>query len=147
MKSSNDFSMLLTSFLSKYLPGQRNVSTNTVMSYRDNFKLFICYCTDERGFLLKGIQMQCIDRKMVLDYLGWLELKRGCSISTRNQRLAAFKSFFHYVATETPDYLFQCQLWKRCHDSGCALPSHRVPAFLLVGTLPTGRTGEPADHP
>jgi site-specific recombinase XerD len=109
MKSSNDFSMLLTSFLSKYLPGQRNVSTNTVMSYRDNFKLFICYCTDERGFPLKGIQMQCIDRKMVLDYLGWLELKRGCSISTRNQRLAAFKSFFHYVATETPDYLFQCQ--------------------------------------
>ena len=101
--------MLLTSFLSKYLPGQRNVSVNTVMSYRDNFKLFIRYCTDERGIALKGIQMQCIDRKMILEYLSWLEQKRGCSISSRNQRLAAFKSFFHYVSAETPDYLFQCQ--------------------------------------
>ena len=109
MKNSNDFSMLLTSFLSKHLPGQRNVSTNTVMSYRDNFKLFIHYCTDEQGLSLKSIQMQCIDRKMILEYLGWLEQKRGCSISTRNQRLAAFKSFFHYVSAETPDYLFQCQ--------------------------------------
>ena len=53
--------------------------------------------------------MQRIDRKMVLGYLGWLEQKRGCSVSTRNQRLAAFKSFFHYVSAETPDYLFQCQ--------------------------------------
>lgn len=109
MKNNNDFSMLLTSFLSKYLPGQRNVSANTVMSYRDNFKLFIRYCMEERGIALKSIQMECIDRKMILDYLNWLEQKRGCSVSTRNQRLAAFKSFFHYVSAETPEYLFQCQ--------------------------------------
>ena len=109
MKNSNDFSMLLTSFLSKHLPGQRNVSPNTIMSYRDNFKLFIRYCTEEKGIMLKNIQMQLIDRKMILEYLGWLEKQRGCSISTRNQRLAAFKSFFHYVSAETPDYLFQCQ--------------------------------------
>lgn len=106
---NNDFSMLLTSFLSKYLPGQRNLSSNTIMSYRDNFKLFIRYCLDDRGMGIKDIQMQCIDRKMILDYLGWLEEKRGCGVSSRNQRLAAFKSFFHYVSAETPDYLFQCQ--------------------------------------
>jgi site-specific recombinase XerD len=76
MKNNNDFSMLLTSFLSKYLPGQRNLSSNTIMSYRDNFKLFIRYCLDDRGMGIKDIQMQCIDRKMILDYLGWLEEKR-----------------------------------------------------------------------
>lgn len=109
MKNCNDFSMLLTSFLSKHLPGQRNVSTNTIISYRDNFKLFIRYCMDVQGISLKNLQMQCIDRAMVLKYLGWLEKDRGCSVSTRNQRLAAFKSFFHYVSSENPEYLFQCQ--------------------------------------
>lgn len=91
MKNCNDFSMLLTSFLSKHLPGQRNVSTNTIISYRDNFKLFIRYCMDVQGISLKNLQMQCIDRAMVLNYLGWLEKDRGCSVSTRNQRLAALK--------------------------------------------------------
>jgi len=32
-----DFAWHLTGFLSKYLPGQRNVSTNTIASYRDAF--------------------------------------------------------------------------------------------------------------
>lgn len=109
MKNCNDFSMLLTSFLSKHLPGQRNVSTNTIISYRDNFKLFIRYCMDVQGISLKNLQMQYIDRAMVLNYLGWLEKDRGCSVSTRNQRLAALKSFFHYVSSENPEYLFQCQ--------------------------------------
>ena len=66
MKNNNDFSMFLTSFLSKYLPGQRNVSANTVMSYRDNFKLFIRYCIEEMGIALKNIQMQ---RKRNLNFL------------------------------------------------------------------------------
>ena len=35
--------------------------------------------------------------------------KRGCSISTRNQRLAALRSFFHYVSTAAPETLLICQ--------------------------------------
>lgn len=38
-----DFSMLLTAFLSEYLPLQKNVSRNTIMSYRDTFKLLLFY--------------------------------------------------------------------------------------------------------
>ncbi len=30
-------------------------------------------------------------------------------MATRNQRLAAFKSFFHYVAAVSPEHLFACQ--------------------------------------
>ena len=90
MKNSNDFSMLLTSFLSKHLPGQRNVCTNTVMSYRDNFKLFIHYCKDEQVILplcLSGNARLLVP--MPADYLhtneedGWqgdeLSLPRGDS--------------------------------------------------------------------
>ena len=39
-----DFSMHLTAFLSDYLPVQKNVSRNTIKSYRDTFKLLLLFC-------------------------------------------------------------------------------------------------------
>ncbi len=39
-----DFARTLTRFLSEYLPGQRNVSTNTIKSYRDTFKQLLIFC-------------------------------------------------------------------------------------------------------
>lgn len=105
----NDFSMLLTTFLSKYLPGQRNLSFNTISSYRDCFKLFLQFCSEDKKIKIETIQLHDMERKDILNFLDWLEKVRKCSISTRNQRLAAFKSFSHFIAAEDPEYLFQCQ--------------------------------------
>ena len=44
----NDFPQYLTIFLSQYLPGQKNLSTNTIASYRDTFKLFLIFCEKEK---------------------------------------------------------------------------------------------------
>lgn len=38
-----DFSIHLTTFLSDYLPIQKNVSRNTIRSYRDTFKLLLLF--------------------------------------------------------------------------------------------------------
>ena len=101
--------MLLTTFLSKYLPGQRNLSRNTISSYRDCFKLFLIFCSEERKIKIESVQIHDIERKHILEFLDWLEAARNSCASTRNQRLAAFKSFFHFVAAEAPEHLFQCQ--------------------------------------
>ncbi|MCK5155934.1 MAG: site-specific integrase [Spirochaetales bacterium] len=106
---TNEFSLLLTTFLAKYLPGQRNLSHNTISSYRDCFKLFLVFCTEERKLNLASIQLNDMERQHVIAFLNWLEESRKCSNSTRNQRLAALKSFAHFVASENPEYLFQCQ--------------------------------------
>ena len=45
MKPTN-FAKYLTQFFSTYLPTQKNVSRNTVCSYRDTFKLLIGYCQE-----------------------------------------------------------------------------------------------------
>jgi site-specific recombinase XerD len=37
--NETDFAIHIDGFLSRYLPGQRNLSTNTITSYRDAFKL------------------------------------------------------------------------------------------------------------
>ena len=104
-----DFALHLTGFLSKYLPAQRNLSANTITSYRDAFKLFLIFCETEKKRNVDRISLMDISRELVAEYLLWLEEQRGCGISTRNQRLAAFRSFFHYVSTSAPETMLICQ--------------------------------------
>jgi len=104
-----DFAYHLTTFLGKYLPGQEGSSTNTIKSYRDSFSLYLKYCRDERGLKPETVTINGITQESVIDFLAWIESSRGCSVSTRNQRLAAFHSFFGYLQTECPDYILLCQ--------------------------------------
>jgi len=50
-----------------------------------------------------------IGRELIYDFLFWIENERKCSVSTRNQRLAAIHAFFRFVQTEAPQMLLQCQ--------------------------------------
>jgi site-specific recombinase XerD len=104
-----DFARHLMDFLSKYLPGQRNLSPNTITSYRDAFKLFLIFCETEKMKKVNRLDLPYISRELVVEYLVWLEEIRGCSVSTRNQRLAALRSFFHYVSITVPETLLLCQ--------------------------------------
>ena len=104
-----DFARHIAGFLSRYLPGQRNLSTNTIASYRDAVKLFLVFCQADRKMKPDQIQISDISPELLTAYLGWLEGVRRCGIATRNQRLAAFKSFFHYVAAMEPEHLLSCQ--------------------------------------
>jgi site-specific recombinase XerD len=97
----NDFARHISSFLSKYLPGQLNSSPNTVASYRDTFKLFLCFCESEKGYKPESIRMKIITKGLIEEYLDWLENGRQCSIATRNQRLAAIHAFCKYVQKES----------------------------------------------
>jgi len=108
-QTTNDFAKYLTYFLSKYLPGQQNVSTNTVASYRDTFKLFLTFCGSKKQLRIENITLADITRDLIVEFLDWIETDRKCSISTRNQRLAAVHSFFKYVQRESPENLFEIQ--------------------------------------
>lgn len=104
-----DFAKYLTDFLAVYLPTQKNVSKNTIRSYRDTFKLLLCYCQDVRGVPVEKLTLAGLSSQCIADFLEWLETDRKCSVSTRNQRLAALHSFFRYVQTEEPAGLFHFQ--------------------------------------
>jgi len=102
-----DFPRYLSYFLSKYLPGQKNASMHTIAAYRDTFKLFLIFCGTEKSMRPEMIMMPNLTKELIIEYLDWLEEKRGCSISTRNHRLAVLHSFFQYVQKETPENLFE----------------------------------------
>jgi integrase/recombinase XerD len=104
-----DFAKYLTEFLSVYLPEQKNVSKNTIHSYRDTFKLLIKYCQDMKKTPVERITLDILSSEWISGFLGWLETDRNCSISTRNQRLAAIHSFFRYIQAEEPAGIFHFQ--------------------------------------
>ena len=104
-----DFAKYLTKFLSDYLPSQKNVSRNTICSYRDTFKLLIKYYRDIKRIQIERITLKDLSSTEIIDFLKSLETDRGCSISTRNQRLAAIHSFFRYIQAEEPDSIFHFQ--------------------------------------
>jgi len=108
LKPTN-FAKHLTEFLSVYLPSQKNASKNTIHSYRDTFKLLIKYCDEAKGISAERITMDILSSQLITEFLGWLENDRKCSITTRNQRLAAIHSFFRYVQSEEPAGIFQFQ--------------------------------------
>ena len=71
MKTSN-FSRYLTQYLTHYLPVQRNLSSNTIRSYRDTFKLLLIFCRDEKGLNIAKLTLSKLDKKCIEDYLLWI---------------------------------------------------------------------------
>jgi site-specific recombinase XerD len=106
---NTDFSKYLTAYLSRYLPGQRNVSENTIKSYRDTFRLFLTFCKETKGIKPEKLTMDMINSLLINEFLEWIENERKCSISTRNQRLAGIHAFIRYVQIETPENLLSYQ--------------------------------------
>src|ERR1700733_2492585 len=98
-----DFAKYLTEFLSVYLPAQKNVSKNTIYSYRDTFKLLINFCQEIKMIPVERITLKILSKELIIDFLEWLETSRKYTISSRNQRLAAIHSFFRYVQAEEPE--------------------------------------------
>ena len=108
MKPTN-FAKYLTDFLTIYLSTQKNVSKNTIYSYRDTFKLLLKFCTEEKALAIERINMEVLNAQLIIDFLKWLECERNCSVSTRNQRLASIHSFFRYVQGEDPVGIYHFQ--------------------------------------
>ena len=104
-----NFAKYLTDFLSIYLSGQKNVSKNTIYAYRDTFKLILKYCQEVKSIAIERITVDLLTAELIKDFLNWLEHERKCSISTRNQRLAAIHSFFRYMQGEDPAGIYHFQ--------------------------------------
>ena len=89
-------------FFSDYLPVQKGLATNTIMTYRDALKLLLCYAADTRKKAVEELTVEDLDEPLVLAFLDHLETARGCCVRTRNSRLAAIRAFFGFLAPKTP---------------------------------------------
>ena len=128
-----DFAKALSNYLGMYLPGQRNVSTNTIRSYRDTFKLLLMYCQKSHRRSVDRLCLKDIDKALVISFLDWLEHDRGNCIATRNQRLACIHGFFRYLHIDDPTGLLQYQ-----HI--LSIPSKKAPVATVSHLTPDALT-------
>jgi site-specific recombinase XerD len=68
-----------------------------VAAYRDTFRLLLQYWRQRRRQDLATLSLEVLTPDTVLGFLNHLEESRGNTIRTRNARLAALRSFVHYL--------------------------------------------------
>ena len=109
MKSSATLAPLLENFFTQRLMSQRQASPHTVGSYRDTFRLLLHFAQQRLHKPPTQIAFEEMDAPLIAAFLDDLEKSRGISARSRNLRLTAIRSFFHYAAYEEPSRISQIQ--------------------------------------
>lgn len=89
-------------FLMVYLPNQQRCSPHTIRAYRYTLSALLDFVTRCNKIPLSKVTFEMLDRNTIIAFLDDMEKNHGCSISTRNTRLNAIRSFFHYAADVEP---------------------------------------------
>jgi integrase/recombinase XerD len=92
----------LRAYFCSYLIGQRDLSPQTISSYRDTFRLLLGFL--ERRYRLDSetVSVEDMDVPRILAFLADLEKSRGNCARSRNTRLAAIRSFLRHAAVAEP---------------------------------------------
>lgn len=104
MKPNNNFATLIERYFTERLMGQRDVSANTIASYRDTFRLLLKFAKLRLHKLPSALTLDDLDAPFISAFLEDLEANRSASTRTRNLRLTAIRSFFRFVSFEEPAY-------------------------------------------
>ncbi len=97
----------LVAFIRDYLPRERGCSPHTCETYAYAFQLLLGFAAQRCKVSPSSLALEQLDAPLVSAFLEHLEIERGNSASTRNARLAAIKSFAHFVEYRVPPCLEQ----------------------------------------
>jgi integrase/recombinase XerD len=92
-------------FLLEHLVSERNLAHNTQSSYRDMLVLFLPFVANKIAKSIDIITVEDVRADIVRQFLLELEQKRGCSISTRNQRLASIHALARFIGEHSPEHI------------------------------------------
>ena len=99
-----NLSALIHQFFAHYLPHIKGVSHNTIKAYRDTFTLFLPFAAHYYGIKIKSLTLEHLSSELILTFLDGLERDRHNLPTTRNQRLAALKSFAKMLRFQCPEH-------------------------------------------
>jgi integrase/recombinase XerD len=88
----------LQRFFREHLLTHRNLSPATITAYRDTFRLLLQYLRKSHSRPSFSLPLDVLTPDTVVRFLEHLERQRGNCIRTRNARLAAIRSFIHYLS-------------------------------------------------
>lgn len=94
----------LQAFFTSRLIRQRQVSPETISSYRDTLRLLLCFAQATTGKKPSALGWDDLDDNLIAAFLDHLETDRGNSPRTRNLRLTAIRSLFDYASFRHPEH-------------------------------------------
>jgi integrase/recombinase XerD len=107
-------------FFTEYLSGQKGLRPTSIRSYRDALRLFLLYVAAEMRRPISRLRVEDLAFEHVLGFLQHLETTRHNHVPTRNQRLAALRTFFEYLGRRVPELL-------HVSERVAAIPMKRTP--------------------
>ncbi len=102
MKTTANLPVLLQSFFTDRLMGQRRASPHTIASYRDTFRLLFCFAQHHLKKPPSALSLEDLNAPFIGAFLDDLEKTRGNVAKSRNLRLTALRSFFRYASFQEP---------------------------------------------
>jgi site-specific recombinase XerD len=97
----------IEAFLREHLPRHRGASRHTSDSYAYSFQLLFEYAAKRLKTIPSALALDQLDAGLIAAFLQDLEQSRSNTPSTRNIRLAAIRSFFHFLEYREPSALEQ----------------------------------------
>jgi site-specific recombinase XerD len=99
----------ITAFLQQRLGLERRASPHTCDSYAYAFKLLFEFASEHLKIVPSALQLEQLDAPLIASFLNHLETARSNGPSSRNTRLAAIKSFMHFMSYRVPSAMEQIQ--------------------------------------
>jgi len=124
MTTATSLAPWLERFFTQRLMQQRQASPHTISSYRDTFRQFLTFAQQRLHQRPSCLNIEQIDAPLIVAFLDDIEKQRGITVRSRNLRLTAVHSFFHYLAFELPEHSAQIQ-------RVLAIPSKRFTRTLI----------------
>ena len=91
-------------FFTDRLIRQRQASPDTIAAYRDTMRLLLAFAKQQTGKPPCKLELPDLDSVLIAAFLEYLECERGNSVRTRNARLAAIHSLFHFASLRHPEH-------------------------------------------
>lgn len=108
MRDTRSLGPWLRRFLTEHIVSERNLALNTQRSYRDTFALLLPFVSGKVRKPVDRLAVRDVSAGRVRQFLAYVEDVRGCSVQTRNQRLAVVRTFARFVANHDPAHIEWC---------------------------------------
>ena len=100
----NDLDTSLQTYFTTFAHAQRDLSANTITSYRDTWRMLLKYLSATLGVPVDALDFDAVTATNVTGFLDHLEQERGNNAKTRNTRLTAIRSVLGRALPDHPEH-------------------------------------------
>ncbi|RNI24756.1 tyrosine-type recombinase/integrase [Flexivirga caeni] len=100
----NALATSLQTYFTTFAHAQRDLSANTIASYRDTWRMLLKYLTATLETPTDGLDFDAVTAANVTGFLDHLEHERGNNAKTRNTRLTAIRSVLGRALPDHPEH-------------------------------------------